>query len=156
LSANNPQRDAAQPDAGFPPLRRILLVDDQRVMRSIAELSLVKLGGFTLQACASGEEALQHAVAFAPDLLLLDMIMPVMDGVATLAQLRALGITTPAVFFTGRVEAADLAVFRGLGALGVIAKPFDPLKLPPQLLALWKRHHEAPAGVDGAGAVLKL
>jgi two-component system OmpR family response regulator len=131
----------------LPPLRRILLVDDQRVMRSIAELSLAKLGGFVLHLCASGEEAIEGALAFDPDLLLLDMNMPGMDGVATLGQLRALGVTAPAVFFTGRVEAQDLAVFRSLGALGVIPKPFDPLKLPPQLHALWQQH------CDGSGAV---
>ena len=130
-----------------PPLRRILLVDDQRVMRSIAEFSLGKMGGFTLRVCASGEEALETAVAFAPDLLLLDMNMPLMDGVATLEQLRARGISAPAVFFTVRVQEADRAIFRGLGALGVIAKPFDPLKLPLQLEELWAQHHsgETPA-----------
>lgn len=118
-------------------------MDDQRVMRSIAELSLGKLGGYTLHICSSGEEAVEEALAFAPDLLLLDMNMPLMDGVATLEQLRARGITAPVVFFTVRVGEADLAIFRGLGALGVIAKPFDPLKLPPQLQEMWKQHHEA-------------
>jgi CheY-like chemotaxis protein len=127
---------------GIPPLRKILVVDDQRVMRSIAELSLGKLGGFTLHICASGEEAVEAATAFAPDLLLLDMNMPLMDGKATLERLRAQGITAPAVFFTVRVDEADLAMFKGIGALGVIPKPFDPLKLPPQLQALWKQHHQ--------------
>jgi DNA-binding response OmpR family regulator len=70
------------------------------------------------------------------------MNMPLMDGAATLEKLRASGVTAPAIFFTVRVAEADLAVFRGLGALGVIPKPFDPLKLPPQLQELWKRHHE--------------
>jgi CheY-like chemotaxis protein len=126
----------------IPPLRRILVVDDERVMRSIAELSLGKLGGFTLHICASGEEAVEVAKEFAPDLLLLDMNMPLMDGKATLEQLRAQGISAPAVFFTVRIGEADLAMFKGLGALGVIPKPFDPLKLPPQLLELWKQHHQ--------------
>ena len=125
----------------MPPLRRILLVDDQRVMRSIAEFSLGKMGGFTLHICSSGEEALKDAVAFAPDLLLLDMNMPMMDGAATLEKLRALGIDAPAVFFTVRVGEADRKRFHDLGALGVIAKPFDPLKLPPQLQELWAQHH---------------
>lgn len=134
-----------------PPLRRILLVDDERVMRSIAELSLGKLGGFTLLTCASGGEALEAATAFAPDLLLLDMNMPVMDGRATLEQLRARGVAAPAIFLTRRVEESDRALFRALGALGVIPKPFDPLKLPPQVLALWKQHHET--GAEGGAGV---
>lgn len=125
------------------PLRRILLVDDQRVMRSIAELSLGKLGGFILRICASGEEALETAVEFAPDLLMLDMNMPQLNGVQTLEQLRALGITAPVVFFTVKVEAPDIERFNGLGALGVIAKPFDPLKLPAQLKALWARRKKS-------------
>jgi CheY-like chemotaxis protein len=125
------------------PLRRILLVDDQRVMRSIAELSLGKLGGFIVRICASGEEALETAVEFAPDLLMLDMNMPQLNGVQTLEQLRALGITAPVVFFTVKVEAPDIERFNGLGALGVIAKPFDPLKLPAQLKALWARRKKS-------------
>ena len=125
------------------PLRRILLVDDQRVMRSIAELSLGKLGGFIVRICASGEEALETAVEFAPDLLMLDVNMPQLNGVQTLEQLRALGITAPVVFFTVKVEAPDIERFNGLGALGVIAKPFDPLKLPAQLKALWARRKKS-------------
>jgi two-component system OmpR family response regulator len=121
-------------------------VDDQRVMRSIAELSLGKIGGFTLHICSSGEEAIEAATEFQPDLLLLDMNMPLMDGVATLEQLRARGVTAPVVFFTVRVGEADLALFKGLGAIGVIAKPFDPLKLPPKLEEMWKQHHQATAG----------
>lgn len=133
----------------MPPLKRILLVDDERVMRSIAQFSLGKLGGFTLRACASGQEALDGALEFAPDLLLLDMNMPDMDGMATLRQLRARGISAPAVFFTARVAEADRSMFREIGALGVIPKPFDPLKLPPQLQELWRQHQEGRAPEGG-------
>jgi two-component system, OmpR family, response regulator len=125
-----------------PPLRRILVVDDQRVMRSIAEFSLGKMGGFTLHICASGEEALQVAATFMPDLLLLDISMPQLDGVQTLQELRSRGISVPVVFFTAKVESADMQRLQGLGALGVVPKPFDPLKLPGQLQDLWKQHHE--------------
>ena len=125
-----------------PPLRRILVVDDQRVMRSIAEFSLGKMGGFALHICASGEEALQAAATFLPDLLLLDINMPQLDGVQTLQELRSRGISVPVVFFTGKVESADMQRLEGLGALGVVPKPFDPLKLPGQLQDLWKQHHE--------------
>jgi DNA-binding response OmpR family regulator len=114
-------------------------------MRSIADLSLGKLGGFTLHICSSGEEAVEAAMAFQPDLLLLDMNMPLMDGVATLEHLRAKGVVSPVVFFTVRAGEADIAMFRGLGAIGVIAKPFDPLKLPPQLEELWNQHHQETA-----------
>jgi two-component system OmpR family response regulator len=117
-------------------------VDDQRVMRSIAEFSLGKMGGFALHVCASGEEALEVAPTFLPDMLLLDMNMPLLDGAQTLDALRRRGITAPVVFFTAKTEAADMERFSGLGALGVVPKPFDPLKLPGQLNALWAQHHE--------------
>jgi two-component system OmpR family response regulator len=125
-----------------PALRRILVVDDQRVMRSIAEFSLGKMGGFALHICASGEEAIAAAATFMPDLLLLDMNMPQLDGVQTLQELRARGVAAPVVFFTAKVGAADMERFNGLGALGVVPKPFDPLKLPGQLQELWKQYHD--------------
>ena len=120
-------------------LTRILLVDDQRDIRSIVGLALGKIGGFQVKVCESGEEALANADAFAPDLLLLDLSMPVLDGVGTLKALRARGLDAPAVFFTARLNAKDAERYRDLGVLGVIPKPFDPLKLGAQLRELWKQ-----------------
>ena len=125
-----------------PPLARILLVDDQRDIRSIAQLALGKLGGFTLHACASGEDALREAGGFSPDLLLLDVSMPGLDGTATLARMREMGIAVPAVFFTARASSDDVARYEALGAIGTIPKPFDPLKLAGQLRELWRCFHE--------------
>jgi CheY-like chemotaxis protein len=125
-----------------PPLTKILLVDDQRDIRSIGELALGKLGGFKLQCCASGEEALAAVPAFAPDLVLLDVSMPGLDGMATLARLREQGNATPAIFFTARANAEDIARYEALGAIGTIAKPFDPLKLAGQLRGFWQQFHE--------------
>lgn len=126
-----------------PVLKKILLVDDQRDIRSIASLSLGKIGGFTLHACASGREALDCVLDFAPDLLLLDVSMPGMDGMATLDQLRSLGVAAPAIFFTARIGPEELVRQRSHGAIGLIPKPFDPLKLAQQITELWTRHHEA-------------
>lgn len=117
-------------------LRRILLVDDQREIRSIVEFALGKVGRFDLRSCSSGAQALAEGPAFVPDLLLLDMNMPGLDGIATLEALRALGVGAPAIFFTSRAGASDLARYRLAGALGTIAKPFDPLKLAAQIRAL--------------------
>jgi len=121
---------------------RILLVDDQRDIRSIVGLALGKIGGFKVKVCASGEEALASAKDFAPDLLLLDLSMPVLDGVATLKGLRARGLEAPAVFFTARLKPEDVGRYEDLGVLGVIPKPFDPLKLGAQLRDMWKRRAE--------------
>ncbi|HET7548194.1 MAG TPA: response regulator [Usitatibacter sp.] len=120
-------------------LTRILLVDDQRDIRSIVGLALGKIGGFQVKVCESGEEALASAGDFAPDLLLLDLSMPVLDGVGTLKALRARGLTAPAVFFTARLNAKDAEGYRDLGVLGVIPKPFDPLKLGSQLREMWSK-----------------
>lgn len=119
-------------------LARILLVDDQRDIRSIVGLALGKIGGFKVKVCESGEEAIASAAEFQPDLLLLDLNMPVMDGVATLRSLRANGLAAPAVFFTARIKPEELGRYSELGVLGVIPKPFDPLKLGAQLREMWK------------------
>jgi len=95
-----------------PALARILLVDDQRDIRSIVGLALGKIGGFKVKVCASGAEALAGAAEFAPDLLLLDLNMPEMDGVATLRALRATGLAAPAVFFTARIKPEELGATR--------------------------------------------
>ena len=121
-----------------PTLARILLVDDQRDIRSIVGLALGKIGGFKVKVCASGAEALAGAAEFAPDLLLLDLNMPEMDGVATLRALRAAGLAAPAVFFTARIKPEELGRYQELGVLGVIPKPFDPLKLGAQMREMWK------------------
>jgi CheY-like chemotaxis protein len=120
-------------------LSRILLVDDQRDIRSIVGLALGKIGGFQVKVCESGQEALENAAQFAPDLLLLDLSMPVLDGVATLKALRERGLDAPAIFFTARLHPKDAERYRELGVLGVIPKPFDPLKLGAQLREMWAK-----------------
>jgi CheY-like chemotaxis protein len=125
-----------------PPLRRIALVDDERQIRMIVELALGKIGRFELRAFDSGQQALMEIPAFAPELLLLDMVMPEMDGLATLSALRERGVLAPAIFFTARVTAADISRYHAAGALGVIAKPFDPFKLAGQIRALWDAPRE--------------
>lgn len=120
------------------PLRKILLVDDHHDIRSLLGLTLGKIGGFTLRSCSSGEEAVREVREFAPDLLLLDLRMPGLDGVQTLEKMRAKGLDTPVIFFTSSASPQDIARYASLGALGTIPKPFDPLKLGRQVLALWE------------------
>jgi CheY-like chemotaxis protein len=92
--------------------------------------------------CSSGAEAVAKAAAFAPDLVVLDVMMPGMDGPGTLAALRALPALarTPVVFMTAKVQPAEIAHFRSLGALEVIAKPFDPMRLADTIREIWRRH----------------
>lgn len=117
---------------------RVLLVDDDPDIRKIGALSLVAVGGFQVEVAESGAEAIAKGAEQAPDLILLDIMMPGMDGVATLAELRKLpGLAgTPVVFFTARVQRAEVEELVALGAMGVIGKPFDPMTLASQVRAL--------------------
>ena len=120
-------------------LHRILYVEDEPDIRAVAEIALAGVGGFTVRTCASGIEAPDAVRSFEPDLVLLDVMMPGMDGVETLAALRADPATrdVPIAFMTARTLPAELERYITLGAIGVITKPFDPLLLSDQLRALW-------------------
>ena len=122
------------------PLARILYVEDEPDIRAIAQIALEAVGGFTVIACASGSEALVNAPSANADLLLLDVMMPGMDGPSTLKALRELPATanTPVIFMTAKVQAAEVAQYRELGAIDVIHKPFDPMELAAQINRIWE------------------
>ncbi len=121
-------------------LKRILYVDDEPSVSQVAILVLQKIGGFEVLACTSGQEALDQAEAFQPDLLLLDVMMPEMDGPATLKKLRALPVAAdvPVIFMTGQTRSEEVVALKALGAIDVIAKPFDPTRLPDQVRSAWQ------------------
>jgi CheY-like chemotaxis protein len=111
---------------------RILHVDDEPDIRKVVQLSLGLDPDFSVRSCASGKDALAVTADWSPDLVLLDVMMPDMDGPTTLAHLRERPATVgvPIVFMTARAQASDIEHFMSLGAAGVIAKPFDPMTLP--------------------------
>jgi two-component system OmpR family response regulator len=123
-------------------LNRILYVEDDPDIQAIAIMVLETINGFTLEACSSGSAALAKAVQFKPDLVLLDVMMPGMDGPETLKGLREFPelATTPVVFMTAKVQPQEVAAYLALGAVGVIAKPFDPMTLAQELSDIWSRH----------------
>jgi two-component system OmpR family response regulator len=116
---------------------RVLHVDDEPDIREVVEISLGLDPEFSTRSCASGQEAIPVAADWAPDIILLDVMMPVMDGAATLAGLRASPLTAgiPVVFMTARAQSRELDLFRSLGAVGVISKPFDPMTLAASVRA---------------------
>ena len=122
-------------------LQRILYVEDEPDIQAVARLALELVGGFTVKVCSSGEEALREAEAFDPQMVLLDVMMPVMDGPGTLRALRenAALQTVPVAFMTAKVQPQEVARYTELGALGVIAKPFDPMTLADQVRRLWEQ-----------------
>ncbi len=122
-------------------LERILYVEDDPDIQQIAVMVLKDISGFTLSACSSGSEAVAKAVAFNPDLILLDVMMPGMDGPETLRELRKFPqlTNTPAVFMTAKVQPQEVREYLSMGALAVIAKPFDPMTLASELKAIWEK-----------------
>jgi len=110
---------------------RILHVDDEPDIREVVELSLGLDPAFSVRSCASGKDALVEAAEWSPDIILCDVMMPVMDGPATLTRLRESPQTanTPVVFMTARAQTREIEHFKLLGANGVISKPFDPMTL---------------------------
>ena len=119
-------------------MQRILLIEDERDIQEVAQLALESIGGYTVEVCGSGAEALEKVVAFAPDLILLDVMMPDMDGPATLKALRDLPETaaTPVIFMTAKSQAREIRRFEKLSGLDVITKPFDPMTLSDQVAAI--------------------
>lgn len=123
-------------------LTTILYVEDDLDIQAVAKIALEVVGGLSLKICSSGAEALVAAAAgFVPDLLLLDVMMPNMDGPTTLSELRKITTTasTPVIFMTAKVQSAELDFYTSLGAIGIIAKPFDPMALSTQVSALWDK-----------------
>lgn len=116
-------------------LNKILHVEDEPDIQEIARLALETIGGFTVETCSSGQEALEGVSAFRPDLILLDVMMSGMDGPTTLGELRKLPETakTPIIFMTAKVQSGEIDQFKGMGAIDVIAKPFDPTTLSDQI-----------------------
>ena len=112
-------------------MTRILYVDDEDDIREIAVMSLELESDFEVRSCASGSEMLSTAPEWKPDLILLDVMMPVMDGPSAFAKLRETPETAeiPVVFITARTQAQDVEALEASGARGVIAKPFDPMTL---------------------------
>ena len=123
-----------------PSLERVLLVEDDRNVRRVAQLALEMVGGLKVCACESGAEALEAVAEFQPQLVLLDVMMPDMDGPTVLRRLRERPETAsiPIVFLTAKVQNEELRQLRALGALDVISKPFDAMTLANSVKSIWE------------------
>ena len=126
----------------MPELRKVLYVEDEPDIQAVARIALETVGGLEVAVCSNGQEALDRAAAFDPDLILLDVMMPGLDGPDTLMALRKLpGFgAKPVIFMTAKVMEAEVQRYHDLGAIGVIAKPFDPMSLAERVRALWNGH----------------
>jgi two-component system, OmpR family, response regulator len=130
-----------------PALKSVLYVDDDADIREIVQMSLSLDGELSVNISDGGERALVRMRVERPDLVLLDVMMPGMDGPSILAHMRADAQLRhiPVIFMTAKANSSEVARFRDLSAIGVIAKPFDPMALGSQVKALWSSHHERDA-----------
>jgi len=122
-------------------MNKILHVEDEADIRAIARIALEEVGGFSVDLAESGEEALRKAEAWKPDLILLDVMMPGMDGPTTYRALRRSEATAsiPVIFMTAKVQSHEVDQYKSMGALGVLAKPFDPMTLADEVRNLWMK-----------------
>lgn len=118
-------------------MRRILIIDDEDDIREVAALSLESVAGWSVLTACSGAEGIRAAHEEQPDAILMDVMMPSMDGPTTFREMqRSPEIANiPVVLLTAKVQGVDQRRFAGLGVAGVLFKPFDPLTLAEQMAA---------------------
>lgn len=121
----------------MPDLNKIVLIDDEADIRNIASLVLSQVGGYTVEAAENGLDGLAKVRAMEPDLVLLDVMMPSLDGPATLAMIQKGFPELSVAFLTAQTDADSVAHLKSLGAVGVIEKPFDPMALSQTVQELW-------------------
>ena len=116
------------------------MVEDDPDIQIVARMALEIVGGFTVEICSGGQQALDTVEGFDPDLVLLDVMMPDMDGPTVLHHLRARPLTAPIpiVFMTAKAQAHEIDSYLDIGAMDVISKPFDPMTLSARLSAIWQ------------------
>ena len=123
-------------------LKTLLYVDDDSDIREIVEIALGLIDNLSVHTSACGEQALKLIPTLNPDLVLLDVMMPGMDGPTVFSRMRANKPNCPVIFVTAKALPREIAYFRELGAAGVIAKPFDPMDLGRQVLQIWEHPND--------------
>lgn len=116
-------------------IKQILLVDDDQNIRTLAQMGLEGLTDWKVELAASGAEAISKATSLQPDLIILDVMMPGMDGPTTLGEIRKIEALdgVPVIFMTAKAQTHEVEMFQKLGAKGIITKPFDPMTLPDDI-----------------------
>lgn len=125
-----------------PMLQRILLVEDEIDIQMVATMALEDIGGFEVEVCDSGLQALDRAPIFEPQLVLLDVMMPELDGLSTFEKMKKIPEIReiPVIFMTARAQQREMEEYRASGAIDVIVKPFDAMTLSDTVRDIWRRH----------------
>ena len=118
--------------------RKVVVIDDSELIRGVAAFGLEGQAGWQVTTAQDGSSGLERVASEQPDVVLLDLIMPEMDGAATYRQLKANPLTRdiPVIFLTASQSGSEWAELTALGATRVIAKPFDPSRLAAEVAAL--------------------
>jgi len=121
-------------------LKTIMLVDDEPDILTVAELALTKVGGFDVVSYTSSKKALEDVTHLLPDLIILDMMMPNMNGIQTLQKIKTIKAAEniPVIFMTAKVQNNEIDDYIASGAIGVIRKPFDPMTFPEKVRQLYE------------------
>ncbi len=121
-------------------MKTVLLVDDEDDIREVAQMSLEMTAGWKIESANNGQAGIEKALEVSPDAILLDVMMPDMDGPSTFLKMREIPALckTPVILLTAKVQAADKERFKEIGVTGVIAKPFDPMSLADQVNEILK------------------
>lgn len=124
------------------PLSKLIIADDDDDILTIMRFALEDMNDVTIKYCHSGQETIKEALLLQPDMIILDVMMPHMDGITTFEMIRKIPSLEhiPCVFLTARVHGHEIERYRKLGAAEVIIKPFDALALPKTILDIWNRH----------------
>ena len=122
-------------------LVRIMHVEDDTSIQDVVRVALEIVGGFQVNTCSCGQDALDQFNQFQPQLVLLDVMMPGMDGPSTLKKMQSdFDLSTiPVVFMTAKVQANEIESYKALGAADVVVKPFDPMTLSDQIREIWQK-----------------
>jgi two-component system, OmpR family, response regulator len=136
-------------------LKRVMFVEDDADLFPLIEMSLSLVGGFDVRGFMHGEDAVREAAAFDPQLVMLDFMMPGMDGPTTMSALRQLDgfAAKPYAFLTAKIQEEHVNRLYALGAAEVMSKPFDPVTLPEALKRIWQAWQAAAPRSGGAIAV---
>lgn len=125
-------------------LKHIVHVDDEPDIREIVKMTLESIGDHAVESFDSGQALLDNISSLSPDLIIIDVMMPGMDGPTTFRELQARPATTdlPVIFMTAKVQAHEIKQYMDIGGIGVITKPFDPMELSKEVEQIWKDYNE--------------
>jgi two-component system, OmpR family, response regulator len=139
-------------------LRHILCVDDDDDILEVTKLCLESIGGFRVTCRSSGADIVSVIEREKPDLVLLDVMMPDADGPSTLKLLQQAMPPShvPVVFMTARVQPTEVRDYLGLGAAGVVTKPFDPMQISAHVASIWRTWHDGRCPVSGCLSVASV